>query len=65
MDKKRYKIYLEDNFDEGMLDTLCDLFPGASFFYGNKYLKYYGYGEGLEALKRFLASYGIKVKEVK
>lgn len=65
MENKRYKVYLEDNFDEGMVDTLCDMFPGASFFYGDKYVKYRGCGEGLEAFKRFLGTYGIKVKEVK
>lgn len=65
MEKKRYKIYLEDNFDAVMVDLLCDMFPGASFFFGNKYVKFYGYGEALEGFKRLLGSYGIKVKEVK
>lgn len=61
--KKRYKVYLEDGFNEGLVDTLCDMCKHVDFSYGDKYIKYVGTDEGVEALKKLLETYGIKTKE--
>lgn len=62
MKKKNYKIYLADDVNDYLVDEICDLFDGADFWYFNKCIRYYGSGEGLEALKRTLTRNGIKIK---
>lgn len=62
MNKKNYKIYLTDDANDYLVDEICDLFDGADFWYFNKCIRYYGSGEGFEALKRTLTRNGIKIK---
>lgn len=63
---KKYKIYLEGDFDEALLDFVCDQVKGASFFYGDKYLKFKDEsGAALETFKKLIESYGFKIGAVK
>lgn len=41
MKSVKIKIYIE-NFNEGMIDMICDNFNGADFTYGTNYVKFKG-----------------------
>lgn len=58
---KRIRIYLEPGFDEDVVDSVCDSFEGADFWYGDSFVRFRGSGERLQEFKRALTTNGIKL----
>lgn len=62
---KKYKIYIEGDFDEALLDFVCDQAEGASFFYGDKYLRFNDKYGAIETFKTLIESFGFKISCIK
>lgn len=63
MKKVTMKIYIE-NFNEGMIDMICDNFIGADFTYGSNYVKFKGSETDAENFKNLIKDFA-KITNIK
>ncbi|MBO7735178.1 MAG: hypothetical protein J6S67_21620 [Methanobrevibacter sp.] len=59
----KIKIYIE-NFNEGMIDMICDDFTGADFIYGTNYVKFKGSEIDAENFKKLIKEFA-KITNIK
>lgn len=59
MEKKRYRIYFQEGFDEDIAEATANRFSGADYQYHNNYARFCGTGEEFEEFKRLLRCGGV------